>query len=93
MTDLSEFGLVQADLLKHNAIAEKHFDTLHAIKDYIKRGMYEAAHEAWEELPHEDQIVLNRAWTKGGLLRPHERSIAVKGLDLSTEWQYTTELT
>jgi hypothetical protein len=59
-----------------------------AIKKYIRIGLYEAAHEAWEELPHEDQIVLNRAWTKGGFLTPHERQIAVKGLDASTNWAY-----
>ena len=81
-------NLVDDSLLRHNAIARKHFNTLYDIKDFIRRGLYEAAHEAWEEIPHEDQIILNKAYTKGGFLTPQERQIAVKGMDSSTSWSY-----
>jgi hypothetical protein len=86
--DMSEYGVQQADLLQHNAIARRHFETLYEIKKYIRIGLYDGAHEAWEEIPQDDQIVLNRAWTKGGFLTPQERQIAVKGLDAATGWVY-----
>ena len=75
-------------LVRHNAIAWKHLETLHGIKLYIRLGLYDAAHEAWEELPQEDQVILNRAKSRGGFFEPFERQIAVKGMDSRTDWSY-----
>jgi len=89
--DRSEYSQRESDesyMYRHNAVAVKHFHTLYYIKEYIRKGLYDAAHESWEEIPHEDQIILNRAYTKGGLFTPQERSIAVKGLDTATRWDY-----
>jgi hypothetical protein len=73
-------------LLHHNAVFFRHRRTMLTIYDFIDRGLYDAAHEAWEELPQQDQIVLNRAWTKGGFFTTHERNIAVRGVDKMSGW-------
>jgi hypothetical protein len=73
-------------LLHYNAVFRRHKKTMLFIVDSIERGLYDAAHEAWEELPQEDQITLNRAWTKGGFFTTHERNIAVRGLDQASGW-------
>jgi hypothetical protein len=76
-------------LVQHNAVWRRHRKKLNLIIDLIEVGNYGEAHEVWEiDIPHEDQIVLNRATTKGGWFRPHERSIAVKGLDQASGWEY-----
>ena len=85
--DMSEYsGQPDGGLLQHNAVARRHFESLHAIKRYVRLGLYDAAHESWEEISQENQIILNRAWTKGGFLTPQERDIAVKGVDKATGW-------
>jgi len=61
------------------------------IVDHVQAGLYDAAHEAWEEIPQADQTVLNRSWTKGGFLTPQERDIAVRGVDSSTGWSVWNE--
>lgn len=44
-----------------------------SIKDAIADGDLSAAAEAWEEIPHEDQIALWRAPSKGGPWTAAER--------------------
>jgi len=56
------------------------------IYDFIDRGLYDAAHEAWEELPHEDQMDLHLPKSKGGFFWPHEQKIVVRGVDQTTGW-------
>ena len=73
-------------LLKYNAIFRKHRKVMNEIIDAVQWGHYEQAFEIFEELPQEDQIVLNRAWTKGGFFTPQERDIAVKGVDKTSGW-------
>ena len=80
-----------ARLLKYNAMFRKHRKSMQEIVDYVQAGLYDAAQEAWEEIPQDDQIVLNRAWTKGGFLTPQERDIAVKGVDKATGWSIWNE--
>ena len=75
-----------ASLLHYNAMFRKHRKSMQEIVDHVQAGLYDAAQEAWEELSQDDQIVLNRAWTKGGFLTPQERDIAVKGVDKATGW-------
>ncbi len=77
-----------ARLLRHNAVFFKHRRTMLEIYDFIDRGLYDAAHEAWEELPHEDQIDINLAKSKGGFFWPHEKQIVVRGVDSPTDWTY-----
>ena len=80
-----------ACLLHYNAIFRKHRKSMQEIVDHVQAGLYDAAQESWEELPQDDQIVLNRAWTKGGFLTPQERDIAVKGVDKATGWSSWNE--
>ena len=88
--DMSQYS--GDDLKKHNATWLIHRETMIEIYFLVKVGRYGEAHELWEQdIPHKDQIILNRATNKGGLWRPHERSIAVKGVDTSTGWQYGVE--
>ena len=85
----SEYGVAQTDLVEHNAVWRRHRKTMNAICDQIELGNYAEAHELWEQdIPQEDQIVLNRAKSKGGWFWPYERTIAVKGMDTSTGWCY-----
>ncbi len=90
--DMSEYtGKAESDdayvrLLHYNAMFRKHRKSMQEIVDHVQAGLYDAAHEAWEEISQDDQIVLNRAWTKGGFLTPQERDIAVKGMDKATGW-------
>jgi hypothetical protein len=94
MVDLSEFGTGEEGLtdyeylLQHNAVFRQHRGSMMAAFDFVQRGLYDAAHETWEELPHDAQTVLNRATSKGGTMWPHERSIIVKGVDPTTGWCY-----
>ncbi len=77
------------NLATHNATWLRHRETMIEIYFLIKVGRYGEAYELWEQdIPHEDQIILNRSTSKGGLWRPHERSIAVKGVDQGTGWGY-----
>ena len=75
-----------ARLLKHNAVWFKYRRAMLDIYDFIDRGLYDAAHEVWEEFPHEDQIDLNLAKSKGGFFWPHERQIVVRGVDAASGW-------
>jgi hypothetical protein len=75
------------DLLEHNIAARRHWQTISAIKEFVFRGCYDAAHEAWEELDHETQIILYRAPSKGGLFTTQERAV-IKGVVTSENWQY-----
>jgi len=84
-------GDAYARLFHYNTVFRKHRKSMQEIVDHVQAGLYDAAHEAWEEIPHSDQTVLNRAWTKGGFLTPQERDIAVKGVDSSTGWSVWNE--
>ncbi len=80
------------DLKKHNSTWLIHRETMIEIYFLIKVGRYGEAHEIWEQdLSWDEQTILNRATNKGGLWRPHERSIAVKGVDTPTNWCYGVE--
>ena len=74
------------DLLQHNVVFYKHRRTMLGIYDLIDKGLYERAHEAWEEIPHPDQTVLNIPRSKGGFFNTQERDIAVRGVDKATGW-------
>jgi hypothetical protein len=93
MVDLSEYGAGEEGLtdyeylLQHNAVCRKEWQTISAIKDFVFRGMWDAAHEAFEELNHETQTILFRAPSKGGIFTPQERRI-IKGVDAAEGWQY-----
>jgi len=90
MSEYGEKGLTDYEyLLQHNAVWRRHRKTMNAICDLIEMGNYGEAHEIWEQdIPQDDQIVLNRATSKGGWFWPYERQIAVKGMDTSTGWIY-----
>ncbi len=90
-TGKAESNDAHARLLHYNAIFRKHRKSMQEIVDHVQAGLYDAAQEAWEEIPQDDQIVLNRAWTKGGFLTPQERDIAVKGVDKATGWSSWNE--
>jgi len=75
-----------ARLLKHNAVFCKHRRTMLGIYDFIDKGLYDAAHESWEEIPHEDQMDLHLPKSKGGFFWPHEQQIVVRGVDKTTNW-------
>ena len=93
--DMSQYGSkvdTRFDyLVQHNAVAWRHLESLYAIKKFIRLGVYDVAHESWEEIPHEDQIILNRAKSKGGFFEPFERQIAVRGTDAGTGWSYRSD--
>ena len=78
-------------LLHYNATFRQHRKSMQEIVDHVQAGLYDAAHEAWEEISQDDQIVLNRAWSKGGFLTPQERDIAIKGVDKATGWSVWNE--
>ena len=80
-----------ARLLRHNAVFFKHRRTMLEIYDFIDKGLYERAYEAFGEIPNEDQIDLNLAKSKGGFFWPHERQIVVRGVDTSTGWSVWNE--
>ncbi len=90
-TGRAESNDAHARLLHYNAMFRKHRKSMQEIVDHVQAGLYDAAQEAWEELPQDDQIVLNLAWTKGGFLTPQERDIAVKGVDKATGWSSWNE--
>jgi len=90
LDDLTD-GPMGIDLFHHNAIFFKHRRTMLEIYDLIDRGLYERAHEAWEEIPHSDQTVLNIPRSKGGFFNPQERSIAVRGVDKASGWSVWNE--
>ncbi len=76
------------ELLRHNQVARRHWVTISAIKDYIVKGLWDAAHEAFEELDHDTKIILFKAPSKGGLFTTQERNI-IKGVATSEGWMYT----
>ncbi len=85
--DMSQYS--GDDLKKHNSTWLIHRETMIEIYFLIKVGRYDEAFELYDQdIPKEDQIILNRATGKGGLWRPHERSIATSGVDTSTGWSF-----
>ena len=78
-------------LLKHNAVFFKYRRRMLELYDLIDRGLYDAAHEGWEEIPHPDQTVLNIPRSKGGFFNTQERDIAVRGVDKATGWSVWNE--
>jgi hypothetical protein len=87
MTSTTQY---HSDLLEHNQVARRHWQTISAIKDFVFRGCYDAAHEAFEELDHAAQTILYRAPSKGGLFTTQERRI-IKGVDQAEGWSYGME--
>ena len=77
-------------LLQHNAVARREWQTISAIKDFVFRGLWDAAHEAFEELSHETQTILYRAPRSGGMFTTQERRI-IKGVDQAEGWSYGVE--
>jgi hypothetical protein len=85
--DMSEYGVAETNLLQHNAVARRHWQTISAIKEFVFRGCWDAAHEAFEELDHEEQKILYRAPSNGGFFTTQERRI-IKGVDQAENWAY-----
>jgi hypothetical protein len=85
-SELDKLKFKYERLLMYNAMLLKHRKSMFGIFDSIQRGLYDAAHEAWEEIPNDDEIILNLARSSGGIWHPHERSIAVRGVDQATGW-------
>jgi len=73
-------------LLKYNAVFLKNRRSMMEIYDFIDRGLYDAAYEAYNEIRNEDLIDLNIARSKGGLFWPHEQQIVVRGVDKTSGW-------
>lgn len=57
----------------HTAMVEKHHQSLLAIRELLANDNFDAAREAWDEIPNEDTEILWRATTKGGWFTPRER--------------------
>lgn len=51
---------------------EKHYESIQAIRSFLAEDNFDAAKEAMEEIPNDDKMALNRAWTKGGPFNPRE---------------------
>lgn len=86
--DMSAYNAgAKDDLYRHNQVARRHWVTISAIKDFIVRGLWSAAHEAFEELDHDTKIILFRAPSKGGLFTTQERNI-IKGVAQTEGWNY-----
>jgi hypothetical protein len=51
---------------------ELHYDSIKAIREFLADDNFDAAKEAMNEIPNEDKMALNRAWTKGGAFNPRE---------------------
>ena len=62
------------DLAIYNALADKHIDSINAIKTALKEGDYSTAREAWMELEEEVQMGLWKAPSKGGCFTTGERT-------------------
>lgn len=62
------------ELLLYQGKVREHFPNISVLKEALAVDDYCAAREAWLELPQEDQMILWRAPTKGGLLTTDERS-------------------
>ncbi len=56
------------------------------IYDFIDKGLYERAYEAFGEIPNEDQIDINLPKSKGGFFWPWERDVVVRGVDKTSGW-------
>lgn len=59
----------------HMECVKRHWDSLVFMRQQIALGNNEAALEAWEEIPHEDQQGLWVAPTKGGFFSIEERNV------------------
>lgn len=51
---------------------ERHYQSIIDIRKYLSDDMFDAAKEAMDEIPNDDKLALNRAWTKGGAFNPRE---------------------
>ena len=75
-------------LKRHNALVDKHWDSLNEIRFLIGAGLYDEAHELFQEIPDKDKIGLNIAPSKGGMFKTYARDIAVNGVDKATGWNW-----
>jgi hypothetical protein len=51
---------------------EGNYDSIQAVRGFLAEDNFDAAKEAMSEIPNEDKLALNRAWTKGGAFNPRE---------------------
>ena len=69
------------ELLNYSLFIRAHFLSIAAVKEAIALNDLSTAKEAWSEIPEQDQQVLWRAPTKGGVLETNERAVMK-----SNEW-------
>lgn len=72
---------IQNEWIEFMGCLRNHIDSIAAVKRHLLDESWSFAKEAWQEIPREDQIILYRAPTKGGILTTKER-----GQMKSNEW-------
>lgn len=60
-------------LIAHNDAWKRHENSIHCIKAFVDEGNLDAAWEAWNEIPEDDQRALKVAPTKGGWMRKEDK--------------------
>lgn len=63
---------------RHNAVVRDEWDSINAIKEFIRVGKWDAAWECWDELDRDTKMILWKAPKYGGIWTTDERT-AIRG--------------
>ena len=63
-----------ASFAKTTQANERNHDSLIAIREFLFEEKFDAARECWDEVSHEDQRAIWRAYSKGGFFTGRERT-------------------
>ena len=61
-----------AEWMRFTAAVTEHFESLMAVRNFLATEQFDAAREAWREIPQHDQQSIWRAYTKGGFFTTRE---------------------
>ena len=87
-TEVDKLKEELARLKRHNAYVDKHWPVMDEIRYLLNHGDYEQAYELFNDLPDISKMSLDLAPSKGGMLKTWARSIAIKGVDRATGWDW-----
>lgn len=65
---------IQNEWVEYMVCLRAHIENIAALKQHLRDESWSFAKEAWQEIPREDQMILYRAPTKGGILTTEERN-------------------
>ena len=71
---MTQFKELYVSFAKTTQANERNHDSLTAIRNFLLEEKFDAARECWNEIEHDDQMAIWRAYSKGGFFTGRERT-------------------